>query len=123
MVDNIGSAARDYCMLERNLLSHVKLALLLSLLSSSFLLRTRLFLNQPGEGGFDYEHLGLPLSIILYAAAMFAMVGGVLEFWTGQEDFRSERAFLSSPKCVLELVALLLAVVLRNRHQGVTFFC
>ena len=100
LVKNDGSAARDYCMLERNLLSHLKLALLLSLLSASFLLRTRLFPNSPGDGGFDYEVMGLPLSIVLYAAGVITVTGGVWEFRSGHQDFRAERAFLSAPKYV-----------------------
>ncbi|KAK2463579.1 hypothetical protein APHAL10511_004330 [Amanita phalloides] len=98
LVQNEGSAARDFCMLERNLLSHLKLALLLSLLSSSFLLRTRLFPNPPNSGGFDYAALGLPSSVVLYATGIIAMIGGVWEFYRGQQDLRVERAFFSAPK-------------------------
>jgi hypothetical protein len=98
LVRNEGSTARDFCMLERNLLSHLKLALLLSLLSSSFLLKTRLFPNPSGNGGFDYEELGLPSSIVLYVAGIITIIGGVWEFFGGHRDLRTGRAFLSAPK-------------------------
>jgi hypothetical protein len=96
-VKNEGSTARDFCMLERNLLSHLKLALLLSLLSSSFLLNTRLFPNPSGHGGFNYKELGLPSSIVLYVAGIITIIGGGWEFFGGHKDFRAERAFLSAP--------------------------
>ena len=99
LVRNEGSAARDFCMLERNLLSHLKLALLLSLLTSSLLLKTRLFPNPSGNGGgFDYEQLGLPLSIVLYVAGIITIIGGVWEFYGGHRDLRTGKAFLSAPK-------------------------
>lgn len=98
VVRNEGSAARDFCMLERNFLSHLKLALLLSLLSSSFLLNTRLFPNPSGHGGFNYEAWGLPSSVVLYAAGIITIIGGGWEFYGGHKDFQAERAFLSAPK-------------------------
>lgn len=110
-VQNEGSAARDFCMLERNLLSHLKLALLLSLLSSSFLLRTRLFPNFPNIEGFDYEDLGLPLSIVLYAGGILTIIGGIWEFYKGHEDFRAERAFLRAPKGHLGLLTAVSVIV------------
>ena len=41
-LDIRGSAVRDFQMLERNLLTHVRLAVLLSVLSSSLVLNVRL---------------------------------------------------------------------------------
>lgn len=99
-------------MLERNLLSHIKLALLLFLLSSSFLLQTRLFPSHSDQGGFDYERFGLPLSILLYTAAFLTMIGGIWEFFSGHADFRTERAFLSAPKPHLVLLSVVSAIIL-----------
>ncbi|KAF9516371.1 hypothetical protein BS47DRAFT_680246 [Hydnum rufescens UP504] len=42
-VQNVGSTARDVCAIERNFLSHARLALLLSLLSSAVLSDSALF--------------------------------------------------------------------------------
>ncbi|PFH51836.1 hypothetical protein AMATHDRAFT_141784 [Amanita thiersii Skay4041] len=113
LVRNEGSAARDFCMLERNLLSHMKLALLLSLLSSSFLLRTRLFIDEPqnAEDDLNYEIYGLPLSIVQYAAAVITVIGGVWEFYNGHRDFRLARAFLSAPKIHLVMMGVVSAII------------
>ncbi|KAK0446817.1 hypothetical protein EV421DRAFT_1901658 [Armillaria borealis] len=58
-IENSGSTARDFCMLERNMLAHIKLALLLSVLSSSLILQARL-VPTADEGGYVQEY-GMPL--------------------------------------------------------------
>lgn len=79
-------------MLERNILSHLKLALLLSLLASSLLLHARLVPgHQPHSSGSN-----IPLASVEYAAAMAAIVGGVWEYYSGYNDLRHTRAFLSA---------------------------
>lgn len=94
LVPNTGSAARDYCMLERNLLSHLKLALLLSVLSASILLRARLV---PAEE-MEKEDGGLPLASVEFAAALLCIVAGGWEYYHGYWDLRTSRAFLVGPK-------------------------
>jgi len=95
LVENTGSAARDYCMLERNILSHLKLAILLSLLSSSLLLNARLVpdpkTQQPGS---------LPLAAMEFAAAIACVVAGVWEYYNGYRDLKQARAFLVGVKSV-----------------------
>ena len=59
---NTGSTARDWCMLERNILSHIKLDLLLSLLS---LLRARL------SGSDDDDDDSKPASMVASKWASF----------------------------------------------------
>lgn len=97
MVKNTGSNARDFCMLERNLLSHLKLALLLSLLSSSMLLRARLV---PDAGGAPESQSkdGIPLAVVQIAASIAAIVAGAWEYHSGYKDLRSMRAFLVAAK-------------------------
>lgn len=83
-------------MLERNVLSHLKLALLLSLLSSSLLLQARLVpstseLNNPTS---------LPLASLLFVAAIACISIGLWEYFRGFQDMRLARAFLTTPKFV-----------------------
>ena len=97
-VANTGSAARDFCMLERNLLSHIKLALLLSLLASSLLLQARLV---PGN---EQTHTsGVPLASVEFFAAMAAILAGVWEYYSGCCDLRMSRAFLAAAKFIMPL--------------------
>ena len=93
---NSASTARDFCMLERNILSHLKLALLLSLLSSSLLLQARLVpstseLNNPSS---------IPLASLLFVAALACISIGVWEYFRGFRDMTMARAFLTTPKFV-----------------------
>ena len=92
VVQNNGSTARDFCMLERNILSHLKLAILLSLLSSSILLRARL-VPEPGLPDTE-DTTNFPLAIVLFAAALVTMGAGVLEYNTAYRDFMNRTAFL-----------------------------
>lgn len=95
LIENNGSTARDYCMFERNFLSHAKLALLLTLISSSVLLHARLDSpTNPEEHGHD--KLGIPLASLEIIAA-FAVIGsGLWEYESGIRDMRIRRAFLHS---------------------------
>src|SRR5260221_4122813 len=98
LIENHGSTARDYCMLERNFLSHVKLGLLLMLLSSSVLLRARI----PGpDRPTDHEDhpnhgLGIPLASIEAAAALIIIGAGCWAYESGIGDMRARLAFLRS---------------------------
>ena len=95
LIQNHGSTARDYCMLERNFLSHAKLGLLLMLLSSSVLLKARI----PGPD-LPKDHpnhgLGIPLASIETAAALILIGAGCWEYDSGIRDLRARRAFLLS---------------------------
>ena len=99
LIPNVGSTARDYCMLERNLLSHLKLALLLSILSASIILRARLV----PTADYNNEDGGVPLASVEFAAAVVCIVAGGWEYYQGYWDLKSGRAFLVAPKCVLWL--------------------
>lgn len=93
LVENAGSVARDFCMLERNILSHLKLALLLSLLSSSLLLQTRLIPGKEQEHDATSE---IPLACVQFLAAIAAICAGVWEYYTGYWDFRKMKALLTA---------------------------
>ncbi|KAJ7606144.1 hypothetical protein DFH06DRAFT_1243504 [Mycena polygramma] len=109
MVENAGSAARDFCMLERNLLSHLKLALLLSLLSSSVLLRARLVPeDKPSEMSGS---VGLVVASLQFTAALAAIVAGVWEYYCGYRDIRNMHAFLVAVKPHLVIISFTAAVV------------
>lgn len=80
-------------MLERNILSHIKLALLLSLLSSSLLLQVRLVPSA-------IEQSDIPLASLQFVAAIACISVGLWEYFMGFQDMRIARAFLTSPKFV-----------------------
>lgn len=87
-------------MLERNILSHLKLALLLSVLSSSLLLQTRLVPSEGDSEDIGASTYGMPLSILQFIAAILAVVAGVWEFLSGCNDLQHMTTFLNSPKYV-----------------------
>ncbi|KAH9839696.1 uncharacterized protein C8Q71DRAFT_459007 [Rhodofomes roseus] len=107
-LENTGSTTRDFLMLERNLLSHVKLAMLLSLLSSSILLRARL---TGSTGGGDPTSIRVPISIVDYAAAICAMCAGVFQYYQTSKDYRTSRGFLVATKGHFAVMVVVAAAV------------
>jgi hypothetical protein len=100
LVENTGSAARDFCMLERNLLAALKLACVLCLLFASVLLRGRLAIDAaPGsrDGGGDAS---VALASVHYVAALAVLAGGAHEYHAGVRDLRGARAFFRSDRFV-----------------------
>jgi len=91
-----GSSVRDFCMLERNYLSHFKLILLLLLLSCSTLLDTRL--PAPGDKPGSKERPNFPISILQFIAAVLTMAAAVWEYHRGVDDLLKVRAFLVGTK-------------------------
>ncbi|KAG1822187.1 hypothetical protein EV424DRAFT_812402 [Suillus variegatus] len=89
----VGSTVRDFCMLERNFLTHIKLVLLLLLMFASALLGIRL----PGPPGTrETESLGsfsLPLAILQFIAALLTIAAAFWEYHTGLDDLIKVRAF------------------------------
>lgn len=96
-VDNVGSAARDFCMLERNALSHFRLSLLLSLVASSVLLRVRIPSPETDNDEYD-SNLAIPLASLLFACSLAVLVAGMLEYFSGQTDLRTMRPFLKTTR-------------------------
>ncbi|KAK7012230.1 hypothetical protein R3P38DRAFT_3020000 [Favolaschia claudopus] len=110
MIRNTGSTARDFCMLERNLLSHIKLALLLSLLSSSVLLRARLV---PSDNPSELSGtIGYVVASLQFAAALAAIFAGAWEYYYGYWDLRNMHAFLVATKPHLGIMGVVSSVVL-----------
>ncbi|KAN0137003.1 hypothetical protein V8E53_005000 [Lactarius tabidus] len=109
-IENYGSTARDYCMLERNFLSHAKLALLLMLISSSVLLHARLDSpTNPEERGS--HKLGISLAAIEIIAAFVVIGLGLWEYESGIRDMRVRRAFLLSSQPHFVVVAVIAVTV------------
>ncbi|KAJ7252783.1 hypothetical protein B0H12DRAFT_1017937 [Mycena haematopus] len=108
LVANAGSTARDFCMLERNLLSHLKLALLLSLLSSSVLLRARLV---PVADNPTTPSTAIAVASLQFTAALATIGAGVWEYYCGYRDLRNMHAFLVAVKPHLGIMSLVSAVV------------
>jgi len=123
-VDNIGSEARDFCAIERTYLSHIRLGLVLALLSTSILLNARL----PGPNG-DNDSIGggnqlqgLRFGSLYFVAALATLFGGLINYdklWSGMQ---TGRAFVQSPKfytVILTLVSgLIVATVILLLVRG-----
>ncbi|KDQ61377.1 hypothetical protein JAAARDRAFT_171555 [Jaapia argillacea MUCL 33604] len=110
-VHNVGSAARDFCMIERNLLSHFKLALLLSLISSSVLLRAKLTSDEAPASGSGKD-AALPMATLQMVAALISVGAGLWEYQTSCQDLRDERAFLAATKPHFAIMTIVAGVVL-----------
>lgn len=98
--ENTGSAARDFAMLERNLLSHVRLAMLLLLLAASVLLNTRLPSSSDVSGATPHSAGSIPLASIEIAGAITAIGVGIWEYRRGYKDMQDMKGFLVAAKYV-----------------------
>ncbi|KAI0741694.1 hypothetical protein C8Q80DRAFT_1274083 [Daedaleopsis nitida] len=108
----LSSEGRDYAMLERNLLSHLRLAILLCLLSASLILNARLPTPaDPGSEHTPHTKTGLAIAIIEVIAAVAAIAAGVWEYWQGYADIKSQRGFLRASKTHLAILSVLGVVV------------
>jgi len=102
-------------MLERNILSHLKLALLLSLLSSAILLHARLPSPSDADSGeqpSSGSKAGLPMAALEIVAALAVIAAGVWEYWCGERDLRSMRAFLVADKPHKAILTFVSGIVL-----------
>jgi len=94
--------------IERTYLSHLRLGVVLALLSASILLNTRLpdpDGDRDSTGSSSQLH-GLTFGSLYFVAALAALFGGVINYdklWGGM---KSGRAFVQSPKSVLYLGSL-----------------
>lgn len=98
--ENIGSAARDYAMLERNLLSHIRLACVLLLLSSSLLLKARI----PAPENDTPAHppnARISLASLQFVGSLVAIGAGAWEYRRGYKDMQDMKGFLMATKYVL----------------------
>lgn len=82
-------------MLERNLLSHIKLALLLSVISSAVLLHVRIV---PEETDDIQSKAGVPLAAVQAVGALLAIAAGAWQYFKGSRDLINMTAFLGDPK-------------------------
>lgn len=100
-------------MLERNILSHFKLGLLLSLLSSSVLLHARLPApsDAPSSQSSGRTKAGLPMATLQMVAALAAIAAGSWEYWSGNKDLRNMRAFLVAAKPHTAILTVVAGVV------------
>ncbi|KAG2132791.1 hypothetical protein DEU56DRAFT_440701 [Suillus clintonianus] len=116
----VGSTVRDFCMLERNFLSHIKLVLLLSLMFASALLGIRLP-GPPGTGqsGDSLGSFGLPIAILQFIAAMLTIAAAFWEYHTGLDDLMKVRAFfvVNRQVCSFKDPLIMLITVVRRIHH------
>lgn len=118
MCENTGSAARDFAMLERNLLSHVRLATLLLLLAASVLLNARLPAPSDPSGGTPHSAGNIPLASIEVAAAVVAIGAGIWEYRRGYQDMQDMKGFLTANKYALRIHVYAVFIV-----SQATFLC
>ncbi|KZT27916.1 hypothetical protein NEOLEDRAFT_1060146 [Neolentinus lepideus HHB14362 ss-1] len=111
-IENSGSTARDFCMLERNLLSHFRLAILLSLISSSILLRTRLSINDRAEDEASPGRGVLPVGALEAVTALLAIGAGLWEYQSSSIDMRNQRAFIDVAGPHFALMTIVASAVL-----------
>ena len=97
--ENTGSTARDYLMLERNLLTHLKLALLLSIVASSVLLKAKI-VPSGGDGSQEGGRRSgwLALASFEFVAALFTIGAAVWQYFDASEDMRRARPFMESSR-------------------------
>ncbi|THV05551.1 hypothetical protein K435DRAFT_712514 [Dendrothele bispora CBS 962.96] len=112
LVENTASNARDFCMLERNFLSHFRLALLFMLLFSSVLLHARLLDPESTERGIANSLSGYPLASVQFLGSLVAIAGGLWEYNNGYKDLMDMRAFLVGTKPHLAMMTAVVGVVL-----------
>ncbi|KAI0792191.1 hypothetical protein C8Q75DRAFT_805222 [Abortiporus biennis] len=109
-----GSNARDYPMFERNLLTHLRFAMILSMLAGSILLHARLpspDSSSPTNGSTEKWKGDIPLASILVGSSVTAIVVGMWEYYRGCQDIRDNRAFLVTSKPHMLVMAALALVV------------
>lgn len=95
VVENAGSNARDFAMLEQNMLAHLQLALLLSILSTSLLLHVRL---TPQVEDQRSQWSGVPLASLLFAGAVLSILAGTAEYHYGLRDLLNSAAFVAKTR-------------------------
>ncbi|KAI0078704.1 hypothetical protein K474DRAFT_1706269 [Panus rudis PR-1116 ss-1] len=103
-----GSDARDYAMLERNLLTHLRFATVLILLAASVVLNVRL---PQTSGPAPVLAPGVALASLHVAAALICIVAGIWEYQRSFKEIRDMKAFLSATKPHLIIMTILSAVV------------
>ncbi|EJU05679.1 hypothetical protein DACRYDRAFT_20091 [Dacryopinax primogenitus] len=86
LVPNAGSAARDFCALERTWLSNIRLCFLFILISSALMLRTRL--PSPNSDQQDEVRMPLPASMTFGALYFVCTLALVVGGWWSYRDVR-----------------------------------
>ncbi|CAE6478371.1 unnamed protein product [Rhizoctonia solani] len=110
LVPNTGSAARDYCTIERTLLAFTRLGLVLFVLSASLLLKARL----PGPEDENSDTGGpaaFPLGTIFTITSILAIISGWMGYESDLKGLREERAFVGGYKFT-EIMVVLVALLL-----------
>jgi len=110
-MENIGSTSRDVCAIERNFLAHCRLGLLLSLLSSSMLLNTRLSGRSDGRESKEFSHAQLPLAALYFASSICAILAGWWAYSKALQDFLRRKAFVNFQihEFVIGMIAILVS--------------
>jgi len=103
-VKNIGSAARDYCALERTFLAHLRLGLVLLALFTSLILNARFPRTGKKRAPQDREGLAVPLGTLYFGSTLMALAMGLLWYEHGYRGLRSGRAFIESGLKIHEFI-------------------
>jgi len=97
---NNASAARDYAMLERNILAHLKLAVLLSVLSASLFLHAPppSQIVEPPADAPNLQNASYPLSIALFVVGVLTALIGCGDYIFNYMNMTKRAAFLVASK-------------------------
>ncbi|TFL01965.1 hypothetical protein BDV98DRAFT_566469 [Pterulicium gracile] len=112
LVKNEGSTARDFCMLERNFLAHIKLGVLLALLAFSILLHTRLMEEEEPDVDQNQPKARIAMASLQIAGALASIAAGYYGYHSGSKDLLAMRAFLGNEKPQLTIVTAISGIVL-----------
>lgn len=84
-------------MLERNLLAHIRLGMLLTTLTASILMQAKL-VPQSEQEEAKAKYSPIPFASVEFACAILCAIAGVTEYQSGYQDFLTSRPFLSTAK-------------------------
>ncbi|KAK7686267.1 hypothetical protein QCA50_010487 [Cerrena zonata] len=101
-----GSNVRDFVMLERNLLTHLRFAIALTLFAASMLLNARL--PSPDSSGRTSESdSNIPLAALQASAAVVTISIGLWEYHRSFKDMCEMKAFLTATKPHLVVMSVI----------------
>ncbi|CAL1714598.1 unnamed protein product [Somion occarium] len=106
-----GSNARDFAMLERNLLTHLRFATVLALFAASMLLNARLPFDPGLSGQTQSTRSNVPLASIQVVAAIVTITLGLWVYHRAFKDVCGMKAFLSTTKPQLVVMSLISVAV------------
>jgi len=131
-VDNVGSEARDFngkhsvlsfespietiqIAIERTYLSHIRLGLLLSLLSAAILLNARLPDPTKAASNQGLPTYTVPLGTLFFIASILGLAAGLFNYERLWKGLKNGAAFVQSSRCAI--LSASVASILTGHHR------